>query len=68
MAGNEIQYLCVAMGHENVSFEDFVKSHDTCQEDVMFFPMNNGIASVAGNVDNSFALQTRVLNCEEDNG
>ncbi|KAF8780728.1 hypothetical protein HU200_001335 [Digitaria exilis] len=55
----EIQYLRVAMGHENESFEDFVKAHDACQEDLMYFPTNNsyGLASVAGNTDKISALQ-----------
>ncbi|CAD6235195.1 unnamed protein product [Miscanthus lutarioriparius] len=55
----EIQYLRVAMGHENESFENFVKAHDACQEDLMFFPTNNsyGLASVAGNADKISALQ-----------
>ncbi|KAK1663915.1 hypothetical protein QYE76_052074 [Lolium multiflorum] len=55
----ELQYLRVAMGHENESFEDFVKSHDACQEDLMFFPKNKsyGLASVAGNADKISALQ-----------
>ncbi|KAM0866337.1 hypothetical protein ACQ4PT_042688 [Festuca glaucescens] len=59
MVDEEIQYLRVAMGHENDSFVDFVKSHDACQEDLMFFPMNNsyGLASVAGNADKISALQ-----------
>ncbi|VAI34741.1 unnamed protein product [Triticum turgidum subsp. durum] len=59
MVEEEIQYLRVAMGHENESFEDFVKSHDACQEDLMFFPTNNsyGLASVAGNADKISALQ-----------
>lgn len=55
----EIQYLRVAMGHENESFEDFVKAHDACQEDLMYFPTNNsyGLASIAGNADKISALQ-----------
>ncbi|OEL16758.1 Cell division cycle 5-like protein [Dichanthelium oligosanthes] len=55
----EVQYLRVAMGHENESFEDFVKAHDACQEDLMYFPTNNsyGLASVAGNADKISALQ-----------
>nr|XP_051223952.1 cell division cycle 5-like protein isoform X2 [Lolium perenne] len=59
MVDEEIQYLRVAMGHENESFVDFVKTHDGCQEDLMFFPMNNsyGLASVAGNADKISALQ-----------
>ncbi|CAD6267813.1 unnamed protein product [Miscanthus lutarioriparius] len=59
MVEEEIQYLRVAMGHENESFEDFVKAHDACQEDLMFFPINNsyGLASVAGNADKISALQ-----------
>jgi pre-mRNA-splicing factor CDC5/CEF1 len=59
MVEEEIQYLRVAMGHENESFEDFIKSHDACQEDLMFFPTNNsyGLASVAGNADKISGLQ-----------
>ncbi|CAL4892200.1 unnamed protein product [Urochloa decumbens] len=59
MVEDEIQYLRMAMGHENESFEDFVKAHDACQEDLMFFPTNNsyGLASVAGNADKISALQ-----------
>ncbi|CAN6227690.1 unnamed protein product [Urochloa humidicola] len=55
----EIQYLRVAMGHENESFDDFVKAHDACQEDLMYVPANNsyGLASVAGNTDKISALQ-----------
>ncbi|CAN6342913.1 unnamed protein product [Urochloa humidicola] len=59
MVEEEIQYLRVAMGHENESFEDFVKAHDACQEDLIFFPTNSsyGLASVAGNADKISALQ-----------
>ncbi|KAL5214490.1 hypothetical protein ABZP36_003642 [Zizania latifolia] len=59
MLEEEVQYLRVAMGHESGSFEDFVKAHDACQEDLMFFPNNNsyGLASVAGNADKIAALQ-----------
>ncbi|CAL4899343.1 unnamed protein product [Urochloa decumbens] len=59
MVEEEIQYLRMAMGHENESFEDFVKAHDACQEDLMFFPTNNsyGLASVARNADKISALQ-----------
>ncbi|XP_062225382.1 cell division cycle 5-like protein [Phragmites australis] len=59
MVEEEIQYLRVAMGHENDSFEDFVKAHDACQEDLMYFPTNGsyGLASVAGNPDKIAALQ-----------
>jgi pre-mRNA-splicing factor CDC5/CEF1 len=56
---DEIQYLRVAMGHGNGSFDDFVKAHDECQEDLMFFLTNSsyGLASVAGNADKISALQ-----------
>ncbi|TVU13774.1 hypothetical protein EJB05_37200 [Eragrostis curvula] len=59
MVEEEIQYLRAAMGHENESFEDFVKAHDACQEDLMYFPTNSGygLASVAGNADKIAALQ-----------
>ncbi|WOK92731.1 cell division cycle 5-like protein [Canna indica] len=55
----EIQFLRVAMGHENESFDDFVKARDACQEDLMFFPARStfGLASVAGNSEKLAALQ-----------
>ncbi|KAL6851562.1 hypothetical protein ACP4OV_020495 [Aristida adscensionis] len=59
MVEEEILFLRVAMGHENESFEDFVKAHDACQEDLMYFPTNSsyGLASVAGNADKIVSLQ-----------
>ncbi|XP_009418597.2 cell division cycle 5-like protein [Musa acuminata AAA Group] len=55
----EIQFLRVVMGHENESFDDFVKARDACQEDLMFFPARStyGLASVAGNNEKLAALQ-----------
>ncbi|RWV98498.1 hypothetical protein GW17_00038649, partial [Ensete ventricosum] len=55
----EIQFLRVVMGHENESFDDFVKARDACQEDLMFFPARGtyGLASVAGNNEKLAALQ-----------
>lgn len=46
------------MGHENESFDDFVKARDACQEDLMYFPGRNtfGLASVAGNSEKLAAL------------
>ncbi|KAJ0988506.1 hypothetical protein J5N97_006862 [Dioscorea zingiberensis] len=55
----EIEFLRVAMGHENESFDDFVKARDACQEDLMYLPTRNhyGLASVAANSDKLSALQ-----------
>ncbi|KAI0522904.1 hypothetical protein KFK09_005293 [Dendrobium nobile] len=55
----EMKFLRVAMGHENESFDDFVKARDACQEDLMFFPARNtyGLASVAGSSEKLAALQ-----------
>ncbi|XP_008801722.2 cell division cycle 5-like protein [Phoenix dactylifera] len=55
----EVEFLRVAMGHENESFDDFVKAHDACQEDLMYFPARDsyGLASIAGNSEKLAALQ-----------
>ncbi|XP_078427926.1 cell division cycle 5 [Wolffia australiana] len=55
----EAQFLRFAMGHEEESFEDFVKARDACQEDLMFFPSRStfGLASVAGNSEKLAALE-----------
>ncbi|XP_020253933.1 cell division cycle 5-like protein, partial [Asparagus officinalis] len=55
----EVEFLQVAMGHENESLDDFVKAHDACQEDLMYFPGRNtfGLASVAGSSEKLAALQ-----------
>ena len=55
----EAQFLRVAMGHEDESFDDFVKARDACQEDLMFFPARStyGLASVAENNEKLVGLQ-----------
>ncbi|KAK8949589.1 Cell division cycle 5-like protein [Platanthera zijinensis] len=55
----EMEFLRVAMGHENESFDDFIKARDACLEDLMFFPSRNnyGLTSVAGSLDKLAALQ-----------
>lgn len=59
MINEEGMFLRAAMGHENETFEDFVKARDACQEDLMYFPTSNsyGLASVAQNSDKLVALQ-----------
>ncbi|KAL5982968.1 Cell cycle serine/threonine-protein kinase cdc5/MSD2 [Asimina triloba] len=63
----EVQFLCVAMGHEDESLEEFVKAHDACQEDLMYFPSRNayGLASVANNSDKLMALQNEFENVKK---
>ncbi|CAN8305714.1 unnamed protein product [Cochlearia groenlandica] len=60
----EGQFLCVAMGHENESLDDFVEAHNTCVNDLMYFPTRNayGLSSVAGNADKVAALQVEMEN------
>lgn len=55
----EARYLCVAMGHENESLDEFVEAHKTCLSDLMYFPTRNayGLSSVAGNHEKLAALQ-----------
>ncbi|KAK4852275.1 hypothetical protein QYF36_022588 [Acer negundo] len=56
----EAQYLRVAMGHENESLDAFVEAHNTCLNDLMYFPTRNayGLSSVAGNMEKLAALQS----------
>ncbi|KAM0936216.1 putative transcription factor MYB-HB-like family [Dioscorea sansibarensis] len=56
----EVEFLQVAMGHANESFDDFVKARDACLEDLMYLPARNhyGLASVAANSDKLTALQS----------
>ncbi|PIA36403.1 hypothetical protein AQUCO_03400352v1 [Aquilegia coerulea] len=59
LINEEIEYLRVAMGHGNESLDEFVKAHDACQEDLMYFPTRYayGLSSVAGNMEKLTALQ-----------
>ncbi|KAJ0013884.1 hypothetical protein Pint_20405 [Pistacia integerrima] len=56
----ETQYLRVAMGHENESLDEFVEAHNTCLNDLMYFPTRNayGLSSVAGNMEKLAAYQS----------
>ncbi|XP_077229720.1 cell division cycle 5 [Tasmannia lanceolata] len=55
----EVQFLRVAMGHEDESLDEFIKARDACQEDLMYFPNRSAyaLASVANNSDKLLALQ-----------
>lgn len=60
MIKEEAQYLRMAMGHENESLDEFVEAHNTCLNDLMYFPTRNayGLSSVAGNMEKLAALQS----------
>ncbi|XVF57124.1 hypothetical protein PTKIN_Ptkin06aG0178200 [Pterospermum kingtungense] len=63
----EAEFLRVAMGHENESIDDFVEAHNTCLNDLMYFPTRNayGLSSVAGNMEKLAALQTEFENVKK---
>ncbi|GMI84489.1 ARABIDOPSIS THALIANA CELL DIVISION CYCLE 5, cell division cycle 5 [Hibiscus trionum] len=63
----ESEFLRVAMGHENESLDDFVEAHNTCLNDLMYFPTRNayGLSSVAGNMEKLAALQTEFDNVKK---
>lgn len=63
----EVQFLRVAMGHEDESLDEFVKARDACQEDLMYFPTRYayGLASVANNTDKLAALQNEFENVKK---
>lgn len=56
---DEAQYLRLAMGHEDVSLDDFVEAHKTCLNDMMYLPTRQayGLSSVAGSMEKVVALQ-----------
>lgn len=60
----ESQYLCVAMGHQEETLDDFVETHKTCLNDLMYFPTRNayGLSSVAGTAEKIAALQNEFDN------
>ncbi|KAE8677028.1 Cell division cycle 5-like protein [Hibiscus syriacus] len=63
----EADVLRVAMGHENETLDDFVEAHNTCLNDLMYFPTRNayGLSSVAGNMEKLAALQTEFENVKK---
>ncbi|GKV12498.1 hypothetical protein SLEP1_g23632 [Rubroshorea leprosula] len=63
----EAEYLRVAMGHEVETLDDFVESHNTCLNDLMYFPTRNayGLSSVANNMEKLAALQTEYDNVKK---
>ncbi|CAF2260149.1 hypothetical protein HID58_031072 [Brassica napus] len=67
MIKEEAQFLCVAMGNENKTLDDFVKAHDDCVKDLMYFPTRNayGPASVAVKAEKVAALQVEMENARK---
>ncbi|OMO72088.1 hypothetical protein CCACVL1_17959 [Corchorus capsularis] len=63
----EAEFLCVAMGHENESLDDFVEAHNTCLNDLMYFTARNayGLSSLAGNMEKVAALETEFDNVKK---
>lgn len=63
----EVQFLCVAMGHDNESLDEFVEAHKTCLNDLMYFPTRDayGLSSVAGNMEKLAALQNEFDNVKK---
>ncbi|XP_043691928.1 cell division cycle 5-like protein [Telopea speciosissima] len=63
----ESQFLRVAMGHENESFNEFIEAHKTSLKDLMFFPTRNayGLSSVAGNMEKLAAMQNEFENVKK---
>ncbi|KAL4378741.1 hypothetical protein GQ457_02G033850 [Hibiscus cannabinus] len=63
----EAECLRVAMGHEYESLDDFVEAHNTCLNDLMYFPTRHayGLSSVAGNAEKLAALQTEFDNVKK---
>ncbi|KAL9855902.1 Cell division cycle 5-like protein [Arabidopsis thaliana] len=64
MIKEEGKFLCVSMGHENKTLDDFVEAHNTCVNDLMYFPTRSAyeLSSVAGNADKVAAFQEEMEN------
>ncbi|KAF4371625.1 hypothetical protein G4B88_009495 [Cannabis sativa] len=64
----EAGYLRLAMGHEGESLDEFVDAHNTCLNDLMYFPTRNayGLSSVAGNMEKLAALQNEYENVRKN--
>ncbi|KAL6516114.1 Cell cycle serine/threonine-protein kinase cdc5/MSD2 [Orobanche gracilis] len=67
LINDEIQFLRVAMGHENEPFDDYVEAHKTCLNDIMYFPTrcSYGLSSVASNTEKLAALQNDFENVKK---
>lgn len=67
MIKEEVQFLRVAMGHDNESLDEFVEAHKTCLNDLMYFPTRDayGLSSVAGNMEKLAALQNEFDNVKK---
>ncbi|CAH8326599.1 unnamed protein product [Eruca vesicaria subsp. sativa] len=67
MIKEEAQFLCVAMGNENKTLDDFVKAHDDCVKDLTYFPTRNayGPSSVAVKAEKVAALQVEMENARK---
>lgn len=67
MIKEEVQFLRVAMGHDDESLDEFVEAHKTCLNDLMYFPDRKayGLSSVAGNIDKLAALQNEFENVKK---
>lgn len=56
---NEVQYLRIAMGHENETIDGYVEAHKTCLSDIMYIPARDGygLSSVANHAEKLASLQ-----------
>lgn len=59
MIKEEARYLCIAMGHGSEPLDEFIEAHNTCLNDLMYFPTREayGLSSVAGNMEKVTSLQ-----------
>ncbi|MCL7037637.1 hypothetical protein MKW94_006784 [Papaver nudicaule] len=63
----DIPFLHVATRRENVPIDQFVKVHDACPEDLMYFPARGayGLSSVAQNMEKLGPLQNEFENVKK---
>ncbi|XP_050382099.1 cell division cycle 5-like protein [Argentina anserina] len=67
MINEEVQYLRLAMGHEDKSLDEFVEAHKKTMNEFMFFPKRNayGESTIAGHEEKLEALQNEFENVKK---
>ncbi|XP_075513464.1 cell division cycle 5-like protein [Primulina tabacum] len=60
----EAQFIRMAMGHEKESLAEYIEVHETCLNDIMYFPTRDGygLSTVANNMERLTAFQNEFEN------
>ncbi|XP_073297595.1 cell division cycle 5-like protein [Primulina huaijiensis] len=63
----EAQFIRMAMGHEKESLAEYIEVHETCLNDIMYFPTRDGygLSTVANNMERLTAFQNEFENTRQ---